>query len=176
MKQRNLIAMLLVFGLILTACDDGTAELSTTSSLVTATTETPDQGGSTTTVNGDGDGDGGQSPTTTLVGETVGSFEIVVRISGENGETLHIVIPPGAYTEIDLENFIGDLKDSDPELWGAEVFDDPDAIQAFVIPEDQRTTEQQTLVEEHHFVSLVDGDTIRFQGPFAEFGESIIGS
>jgi len=166
--------MLLVFGLILTSCDDGTAELSTTSSLVTGTTETPDEGGSTTSVAADENG--GQSPTTTLVGETVGSFEIVVRISGENGETLHIVIPPGAYTEIDLENFIGDLKDSDPELWGAEVFDDPDAIQAFVIPEDQRTAEQQTLVEEHHFVSLVDGDTIRFQGPFAEFGESIIGS
>ena len=84
--------------------------------------------------------------------------------------------PPGAYTEVDLENFIGDLKEADPELWGAEVFDDEDAIQAFVIPEDQRTAEQQTLVDEHHFVSLVNGDTIRFQGPFSEFGEAIIGS
>ncbi len=173
MKRRNLTAVVLAFGLLLAACDDGTVELSTTSSLVTGTTETPDLVGSTTTAAGDG---GGDQTATTLVGETVGSFVIVVRISGENGETLHIVIPPGAYTEVDLENFIGDLKEADPELWGAEVFDDEDAIQAFVIPEDQRTAEQQTLVDEHHFVSLVNGDTIRFQGPFSEFGEAIIGS
>ena len=86
------------------------------------------------------------------------------------------MIPPGAYTEIDLENFIGDLKEADPELWGAEVFDDEDAIQAFVIPENQRTAEQQALVDDHHFVSLINGDTIRFEGPFSEFGEAIIGS
>ena len=173
MKSRNIAAALLAFGLVVGACDDGTVELSTTSSLVTGTTETPDQDGSTTTSPGE---DNGDQTEVTLVGETVGAFEIMVRISGDNGETLHIVIPPGAYTEIDLENFIGDLKEADPELWGAEVFDDEDAIPAFVIPEDQRTAEQQVLVDDHHFVSLVDGDTIRFQGPFSEFGEAIIGS
>ena len=173
MKLRNLTATVLAFGLVISACDDGTVELSTTSSLVTGTTESPDQGGSTNTLGG---GDNGGQTTTTLVGETVGSFDIIVRISGDNGETLHIMIPPGAYTEVDLENFIGDLKEADPELWGAEVFDDEEALQAFVIPEDQRTTEQQVLVDDHHFVSLVGGDTIRFQGPFSEFGEAIIGS
>jgi hypothetical protein len=61
-------------------------------------------------------------------------------------------------------------------LWGAEVFDDEDAVQAFVIPEEQRTEEQQELLDEHHFVSLIGGDTMKFQGPFAEFGEFIIGS
>lgn len=173
MKSRSLAVILLVSGLLLGACDDGTVELSTTSSLVTGTTEAPDQIGSTTTL---ADADNGGLTATTLVGETVGPFEIMVRISGDNGETLHIVIPPGAYTEVDLENFIGDLKEADPELWGAEVFDDEDAIPAFVIPEDQRTAEQQALVDLHHFVSLVEGDTIRFQGPFSQFGEAIIGS
>ena len=173
MTLRNVTALLLTFGLVVAACDDGTVELSTTSSLVTGTTEVPDQSESTTTL---AEGDNGGTTATSLVGETVGSFEIMVRISGENGETLHIVIPPGAYTEVDLENFIGDLKEADPELWGAEVFDDEEAIQAFVIPEDQRTAEQQVLVDDHHFVSLVNGDTLRFQGPFSEFGEAIIGS
>ena len=173
MKLRHLTATLLAFGVIVVACDDGTVELSTTSSLVTGTTESPDQPASTTTL---AEGDGSETTGTSLVGESVGSFEIIVRISGDNGETLHIVIPPGAYTEIDLENFIGDLKEADPELWGAEVFDDEDAIQAFVIPENQRTAEQQALVDDHHFVSLINGDTIRFQGPFSEFGEAIIGS
>jgi len=173
MKPRNLIAALVLLGLVLTACSSGTVELSTTSSLVTGTTESPGQAGTTTTLSG---GDSGDQTPSTLVGESVGSFEIIVRIAGEDGETLHIVIPPGAYTEIDLENFIGDLKEADPELWGAEVFDNEEAIPAFVIPEDQRTAEQQALVDKHHFVSLVQGDTIRFQGPFSEFGEAIIGS
>lgn len=171
MKLRSLAAGVLTMGLILVACDDGAVELSTTSSLVTGTTETPEQGGSTTSL---AENEGPSS--TALVGETVAGADIIVRISGDNGETLHIVIPPGAYTEIDLENFIGDLKEADPELWGAEVFDDEDAIPAFVIPTDQRTAEQQALVDEHHFVSLIGGDTIRFQGPFSEFGEAIIGS
>jgi len=173
MKLRSLSAAFLAFALVLVACDSGAAELSTTSSLVTGTTEAPDQDGSTTTLT---DGGVAGQTSTTLVGETVGSYEIMVRISGDNGETLHIVIPSGAYTEVDLENFIGDLKEADPDLWGAEVFDDEDAIPAFVIPADQRNAEQQTLIKEHHFVSLVGGDTIRFQGPFSEFGEAIIGS
>ncbi|MBW3666952.1 MAG: hypothetical protein KY394_05085, partial [Actinobacteria bacterium] len=88
----------------------------------------------------------------------------------------YIVIPPGAYTDIDLEGFVGDLKESDPDLFGAEVFDDPEAVQAFVIPEDQRTESQQQLLDDHHLVSLVGGDTIRFQGPFEDIGEHIIGS
>ena len=172
MKIRSIILLGAVFALVVAACDDGTVELSTTSSLVTGTTEpataTTIQEATTTTAE--------QVTGTSVVGETVSSFEVVVRISGDNGETLHILIPEGAYTDVDLENFIGDLKEADPDLWGAEVFDDEDAVQAFVIPEDQRTEEQQVLVDEHHLVSLVGGDTIRFQGPFSEFGEFIIGS
>ena len=174
MKLRTAVVLLLATAVVLAACDDGTVDLSTTSSLVTGTTQPPvDPVETTTTTTA---ASGGETTGTTLVGETVASFEIVVRISGDNGETLHILIPAGAYTDVDLENFIGDLKEADPDLWGAEVFDNQDAIQAFVIPEDQRTEEQQDLVDKHHLVSLVNGDTLRFQGPFAEFGESIIGS
>ena len=70
----------------------------------------------------------------------------------------------------------GDLLENNADLWGAEVFDEEAAVQAFVIPADQRTAEQQALLDDHHFVSLVGGDTMKFQGPFAEFGEFIIGS
>jgi hypothetical protein len=113
---------------------------------------------------------------TILRGETVASYDVAVRIATDNGEILYIVVPPGAYTDVDLENFLGDLLEGNPDLWGAEVFDDEDAVQAFVIPEDQRTEEQQELLDDHHFVSLIGGDTMKFQGPFAEFGEFIIGS
>ncbi len=176
MKLRTIAAAGLAAVLVLGACDDGTVELSTTSSsLVTGGTtaaSTPPESVTTTTAAPED----GAVTTAALVGQNVVSFEIVVRVSGEDGETLHILIPDGAYTDVDLENFIGDLKDSDPDLLGVEVFDDPDAVQAFGIPEGQRTAEQQALLDDHHLVSLVGGDTVRFQGPFAEFGEFIIGS
>lgn len=170
MKSRNLILLLVAFGVLAAACDSGEAALSTTSSLVTGTTETPGEV-TTTTVPEDE-----ATTTTVLRGETVSSYEIAVRISTDNGEIFYVVISSGAYTDVDLENFVGDLLEANPDLWGAEVFDDEEAVQAFVIPEDQRTQEQQDFLDEHHFVSLIGGDTMKFQGPFAEFGEFVIGS
>ncbi|MEE8374935.1 MAG: hypothetical protein V3S26_01265 [Acidimicrobiia bacterium] len=169
MMSRTLILLLVAFAMLVAACDGEQAELSTTSSLITGTTETPVQV-TTTTLEQD------ITTTTILRGETVASYEITVRISTDNGEIFYVVIPPGAYTDVDLENFVGDLLEANPGLWGAEVFDDEAAVQAFVISEDQRTEEQQALLDENHFVSLIGGDTMKFQGPFAEFGEFVIGS
>lgn len=170
MASRTLIFLLVALGMLAAACDSGEAELSTTSSLVTGTTETPGQATTTTTTLEE------VTTTTPLRGETVASYEIAVRISTDNGEIFYVVIPSGAYTDVDLENFVGDLLEANPGLWGAEVFDDEEAVQAFVIPEDQRTEQQQNLLDESHFVSLIGGDTVKFQGPFAEFGEFVIGS
>ncbi len=169
MKSRTLVLLLAAFAMLVAACDAEQAELSTTSSVITGTTETPGQV-TTTTLEQD------TTTTTILRGETVASYEITVRISTDNGEIFYVVIPPGAYTDVDLENFVGDLIEANPGLWGAEVFDDEAAVQAFVIPEDQRTEAQQSLLDENHFVSLIGGDTMKFQGPFAEFGEFVIGS
>jgi hypothetical protein len=169
MKFRTLLSALVAFAMLVAACDGEQAELSTTSSVITGTTETPGQV-TTTTLEQD------TTTTTILRGEIVASYEITVRISTDNGEIFYVVIPPGAYTDVDLENFVGDLMEANPGLWGAEVFDDEAAVQAFVIPEDQRTEEQQDLLDENHFVSLIGGDTMKFQGPFAEFGEFVIGS
>jgi hypothetical protein len=170
MKTRSLLTFMIVVSLAVAACDSGEeAVLSTTSSLVTGTTETPAQTPTTT--------EAGTSVTTVpLVGEAVGSYEITVRIAADNGEIFYIVIPEGAYTDVDLENFLGDLKEGNPDLWGVEVFDDESAVQAFAIPEDQRTEEQQALIDEHHFVSLIDGDTVKYRGPFSDSGEFVIGS
>ncbi|MCZ6567377.1 MAG: hypothetical protein O6923_03660 [Actinobacteria bacterium] len=170
MASRTLTFLLVALGMLAAACDSGEAELSTTSSLVTGTTETPSQASTTTTTPEE------VTTTTLLRGETVASYEIAVRISTDNGEIFYVVIPSGAYTDVDLENFVGDLLEANPGLWGAEVFENEAAVQAFVIPEDQRTEQQQDLLEESHFVSLIGGDTVKFQGPFAEFGEFVIGS
>lgn len=170
MAFRTLIFLLVSLGMVIAACDSGEAELSTTSSLVTGTTEAPGQAATTTSP------ESVVTTTTILRGETVANYEIAVRISTDNGEIFYVVIPPGAYTDVDLVNFVGDLLEANPGLWGAEVFDDEAAVQAFVIPEDQRTEQQQVLLDDSHLVSLIGGDTVKFQGPFAEFGEFVIGS
>src|SRR5687767_14753256 len=96
---------LLVLGLV--ACDDGeTTDLSTTSSLIASPT-TGGEVATTTTVAA-----GGDTTSTTLVGQAVAGHEVVARVSDPAGETLFIVIPPGAYTDVDIENFVVGLVDS----------------------------------------------------------------
>lgn len=170
MKSRTLLALLAALAVVAAACDSDEAALSTTTSIITGTTEAPERDTTTTTEATD------PLTSTTLVGETVSGQEVVARISTDDGEVLHIVIPSGAYTDVDLVNFLGDLKEADPDLWGVEVFDDADAAEAFTTPEDERTEEEQESLDDHHFVTLTDGDRVIFRGPFAEFGEFILAS
>jgi hypothetical protein len=168
MNRLRPVVPLLVLALALVACNREETVLSTTSSVVAGgtTIATPSTMAGTTIPEG----------STTLAGEAVSDYEVVARLSTANGEVLHIVIPAGGYTDVDLENFVGDLKENDPELWGVEVFDDPTAPEAFGVDEATRTPEQQQLLDRHHLVSLVNGDVLRFQGPFSELGEHVIGS
>ena len=87
MKSRTLLSALVAFAMLAAACDGEQAELSTTSSVITGTTETPGQV-TTTTLEQD------TTTTTILRGETVASYEITVRISTDNGEIFYVVVPP----------------------------------------------------------------------------------
>ncbi|HEY6628762.1 MAG TPA: hypothetical protein VI193_07260 [Acidimicrobiia bacterium] len=158
------LAALAVFAM---ACDGGETALTTTSSLITGSGD----GTSTTTVTVPED-----QTSTTLVGQAVASYEIVAREPGTDGETVFVVIPPGTYTDVDLENFLGDLYDAGTATYGAEIFDDAAAAAAYLKAEAERTPEEVALIEQHHFASLVGGTIIRFQGPFAESGEFVLGS
>lgn len=170
MKSRTLLALIVAMAVVVVACDGDETALSTTTSVITGTTETPERDTTTTTA------DTSEATSTTLVGETVTSHEVVTRVSTDNGDVLHIVIPEGAYTDVDLVNFIGDLKEADPELWGVEVFDDAAAAEAFAVAEDQRTEAQSQSLDDHHFLTLTDGDRVIFRGPFSEFGEFVLAS
>ena len=172
MRNRALAPLVLALALLAVACNPEQVDLSTTSSLITGTTTEAAGSGDATTTTTEAAG----ATATTLLGQTVANYEVVARISSDNGETLYILIPEGAYTDVDLEQFVGDLKESDPQLFGAEVFDDEQGVQAFPIPEAQRTEAQQQLLDEHHLISLVGGNTIVFQGPFEDLGEQVIGS
>jgi len=163
-----------LFGLLvlaLVACDDGeTTDLSTTSSLIASPT-TGGEVATTTTVAA-----GGDTTPPTLVGQQVAGHEVVARVSDPAGETLFIVIPPGAYTDVDIENFVVGLVDSGEVTYGAEVFDDPGAVDAFRKPETERTEGETQLIDQHHFATVQNGTSMIFRGPFADSGEFVIGS
>lgn len=170
-KVAWLLAVLLVSGLALSSCDGQTVDLSTTSSLLSVETTAQPSVESTTTTT-----ETTVTVNPTLVGETVDGYDIVARESTDDGEILYIVIPQGAYTDVDLENFVGDLIESGTATWGAEIFDDVLAVDAFRKASTERTEEDVELLEQHHFVSLISGNTIKYQGPFEESGEFAIGS
>ncbi len=167
-KITRVLAGLVVMALFLSACDSEEAELTTTSTLVT---EAPAPADSTTTTVAPS-----EATTSTTVGSSVASFEVVAREAGDAGDIVYIVIPQAAYTDVDMENFVGDLLEDGIATWGAEIFDDIVALEAYQKDEADRTEEEVELIDQHHFVSLVNGDTIRFQGPFEASGEILIGS
>lgn len=171
--RTRLLALSALLALLAASCDSGEPELSTDSTLLTGGTNAPAT--TTSTVGRDEDGSDGAT-TATLIGQAVSEYTVVERIPNENGEELRIVIPNGAYTDVDLENFMIELIESDPGIYGAEVFDDRDAADAFSVDPAQRTEEQRVLLERHHFVTLTGRERIDFNGPFAEFPGGAIGS
>lgn len=165
---RRLTPLLLL--VLLVACSPEEAELTTT------TTTVPD---STTTTEADTTTTEAEEPDdpATEEGPAISEYEVVVRSSGTAGETLWVLIEPGDYTDIDLENFIREQVDeSEVALVGIHVFDDAAALEAGRIAEDARTDDEQALVDAHYLISLIDGSIIRFQGPYADLGETAVGS
>lgn len=169
------IALSALIALVGVACSGDDAELTTESTVITGATDQPSNDATTTTTGSDDDGDPA-SPSTTLVGEAVSEYEVVHEIPNENGVAQHIVIPDGAYTDVDLQNFVFDLLEANPDLYGVEVFRDEAAAEAFLTPEAERTEEETELLEQHHFVTVTGRARIDFRGPFSEFPGGAIGS
>jgi hypothetical protein len=158
------IALIALVALTLAACNRAAEpELTTTVPSETTTTTA----GPTTTA-----GD----TTTTLAGEPVSEYEIVARSSSPDGETLYVVVPPAGYTDTDLEGFVRDLYEATPGLWELHVFDDASGADALLTDEAERTADDEQALATHWLVSLIEASVIRFQGPFADSGEFLIGS
>lgn len=174
---RRLIALFAAMVMV-AACSPEEAELTTTTTTTTlaeSTTTEPADDSTTTTGDEDGEDDDGDDEDGDA--PAISDYEVVVRGSATGGETLWILIEPGDYTDVDLENLIRELVDeSDVTLAGINVFDDRDALEAGTVAADARTDEEQELVDDHFLVSLVDGAIIRFEGPYEEFGETAVGS
>lgn len=165
--MRRIAALFLVGVVALAACNQADEpELTTTTTTVPRSTTTT---AATTTSSAD-------ETTTTLVGQPVEDYDVVVRSSTDDGEVLWVVIPPGDYTDVDLEGFVARLRDETDGLWELSVFDDPAALEAARVEADLRTDEEQTLVDEHRLVTLREGSIVSFGGPYEDAGEYVLGS
>ncbi|HLU30315.1 MAG TPA: hypothetical protein VK088_01035 [Acidimicrobiia bacterium] len=175
MKYRVPIALASLLALALAACNGDEAQITTTTldaSQLTTTT--------TTASTGTDDGTGttpDSGPTTTVpTGDPVESYEVIARVSEDDRETLYILVPPGEYTDVSMENFLGNLLEDETVVSDVEVFDDRAALDAAQKPADERTDEENELIEQHHLVSLQNARQVQFQGPMSEYDGFVIGS
>lgn len=170
MKTLRMILLTAVIALAV-ACNGDDAEVTVTtldaSLLTTTTTTATDTTASDTT---------DATNTTAEASDTVESWEVISRTAAEEGETIYILIPPGNYSDISMENFLGDLLESETAVSGVEIFDDRGALDAALKPEDERTADELQAIEDHHLVSLVDGRSVSFRGPMSEYEDFVIGS
>jgi len=173
MKHLSRLAVAVVLGLLVAACSGEEAQITTT---------TLDAASLTTTTTSAG-GPGGTSPdatdsqdVTTTTSPQIESWQIITRTSGDEGETLYILVDPGEYTDVSIENFLGDLLEEETAVHGVEIFDDRAALEAALKPQEERTDEENQLIEQHHLVSLVEGRQVEFRGPLSEYPAFVIGS
>lgn len=171
-----------------TACggDDGLALVTTTSRVVTAAAPTtePDPNTTTsttttaTTTAADEPGSAAESPSTTAAEGEGGeiSFRVARQESTRDGTVLHLEVPPGDYTDVDLENLVLSIYEERDDLYELHVLDSREAVSALLTPESERTPEQIALLESHYLVSFLEGAILRFQGPFANLEGYIVGS
>ena len=182
----RLVAVLAGLAVLATvaACgdDDAPALVTTTSRVVTtaAPTTEPDPTTTTTTTTiaaADETGSATESPSTTTDqegGEI--SFRVVRQESTRDGSVLHLEVPPGDYTDVDLENLVLSMYEERDDLYELHVLDNREAVSALLTPESERTPEQKALLESHYLVSFLEGAILRFQGPFANLEGYIVGS
>lgn len=153
---------------IVSACgDSGSATTTTTTTtpppVVTTTPVTVAVDDTTSTTSA--------ATSTTGPGFSFPEFTIVERT---DDDVLVVAIPPGTYTDIDLQNVVGEMIERFPPVNGLHIIDDP-AITQLVLT-DSVSAEQQELLDLHYFLRLEDGFRMVFLGPFAEVGEVIFGS
>lgn len=173
--MRRSIIFAVVATLALAACDRGAEpELTVTTTSTSTTLSTATTVESTPTTEAPPDDDG--TTTTTLARVRVEGYEIQVATTADEGRVLWVTIPAEDYTDLDLEDFLVGLVDDEEDLWEVHVLDDVTAVDAARVAEEDRTEDEQALVDEHYLVSLTEGNVITFRGPFEAAGTFLIGS
>ena len=187
MRPTALIGLLLATAILLVACNrDGeeAPETTVTPAAGTATTTTAAAGSeeatSTTapdTAEPDPDAASEEAGETTAVSaEAVSglpSYEVVHRVIADDRETLVVVVEPGTYSNVELENLVYDIVERFTPS-AVIVVDDRDSADLAVLEE--LTDEQQAGLDAHTFLRIERGVEVTFYGPYADFPDLTVGS
>lgn len=167
--QRALLPLLfLSLALLLGGCNRGGQVAGTT------TTSEPEAAAitTTTTTTTAGEDDGEASSPTTVPSRP--EYTIYSRMPGDSGDTVVVILEPGDYTDVQIENVIRDVVETFAPIKEAHLVDSQEAADAVLV--DEPTAEQEAILEEHYLARLEEGARLVYLGPYAEHGSKILGS
>ena len=101
--------------------------------------------------------------------EATPGYTEVFREPGLEGDVAYILVPPGEHDAEALEVLVRQLIAEDSGVWGLEVFDNEEAVEAGLSR--LLSAADLALLNEHHLISVIGRQSIRFQGPYSELGE-----
>lgn len=101
------------------------------------------------------------------------TYEVVQRVELPDGEELVIVVEPGDYTAVELQNLVFDIVDRFQPV-AAIVVDDPEVVPLALAEE--LSPEEQEMLEDHTFLELVNGVEVTFRGPYSDLAGLVVGS
>jgi hypothetical protein len=126
--------------------------------------------------------------TTTVPGSaTLPPYSIEARRTAAAGDTVLVLVPPGSYSDLDLEDIMRDVVERfapiatahvvDSLDFDADGLDDPAASVLTVVGAEAAVTPDEALFRaDHYFVRLEEGFRMVFQGPFQANPPIILGS
>jgi hypothetical protein len=184
MDRRLSIVLIAAFMLVVAACSGGDGEATTTTTSADGATVTSlgaaggddGSGGTDSTVAGSAD----SATTTTAVAggnPAIPEFEILDRTTGEDGDTVVVLLDPSSYTslnDIDLRNVIAEVVDDFPPVYEAHIIDDERV--APLLTKEDLTPEEEQLLDLYYLAHLDEGFRITFEGPFSEVAATVLGS
>lgn len=119
------------------------------------------------------DADESTTTATTRVVSGLPTYEVIHELIEDDRETLVIVVEPGTYSNVELENLVYDVVERfSPSV--AIVVDDRAAADLAIL--DERTEDEQRELDAHTFLRIENGVEVTFFGPYADFPELTVGS
>lgn len=154
--------------MVVTACNRGDESVETTST-PTSSAATTAASVATTTTEATLES---TVATTTAVVIGMPSYE-VFDAAGADDESLIVVVEPGSYTNVELENLVFDIVDRFAPAT-AIVVDMQEAADLLLL--DELDAAQQSFLAEHTLLQIEDGVEVTFLGPYSDLPALTVGS
>ena len=167
-----IVALVLALTSLTPACNRGGEDSATTTGVTTAS------GGAatsrvTTTTAGATEPVESSSASTTAVIAGMPVYEVVEATPGSTGDALIVVVEPGAYSNVQLENLAYEIVDRFAPA-SAIVVDGQEAADLLLLTELDDT--QQGFLAAHTVLEIRDGIEVTFLGPYTDIPGLTVGS